>query len=180
MANEQHIFLPLMYIRDRLILFLSRQFKQFETTAEKEEKAIACILDRLDQMEEMFDLFVNTVEEDPDKSEKALIDRRIPQLNPEQRSKAMKSNTLNNIRHFYAEAIAYEVLFQLIEELLIYAGCRFVESDSEVSQMNLAMLKHFWRKRYGTRRPVTMLFRLPCVIRDEICFLEDHPSSEYY
>ena len=164
-------FEDLINIRDRTIPFLSRQFKRFEANTKNEKKAVGMILDRLDEMEPMFDLFVNTVDEHPRKSSLSLVDRVVPELPGEQRLKAGKARKPMSIRHFFGGRSAAIAIFSLIEELILYSECRFVEQGSEVSQHHTDILREAWQKGLGNTEPETILLHLHASIRGEICYL---------
>ena len=160
----------LMNIRDRTIPFLSRQFNRFESCTKKEGKAIRLILDRLDQMESMFDLFVNSVDAHPSKCPLAMLERIVPGLSREQREKATKNRKPMSIRHFYGGRSAANVFFFLLEELILYSECRFVDPKSPVSLHHSAELKEAWHSGLGETQPSTMLLHLHPAIRNEICY----------
>ena len=167
--EKEPTLLCLINIRDRTIPYLARQFKRFEATTKKEKKAIEIILDRLGEMESMFELFVNTVDKHPYKSSLCLMERLVPDLSHEQRVKAKKTRKPMSIRYFLGGRSAAIAIFYLIEELILYSECRFVDPKSDVGQHHSTFLRETWYKALRVGQPETMLCHLHSAIKDEIC-----------
>ena len=84
-----------------------------------------------------------------------------------------------SIRYFLGGRSAAIAIFYLVEELILYSECRFIDPKSDVGQYHSTFLRETWHKALGVDPPETMLCHLHSAIKDEICYVSKNIRSNF-